>query len=525
MITVNATMSQLIKIGHQGENKAVQVAFDLTPFQAAFQGGYPQLVVRRPGDQSGYPVALIVDGSKAIWIVSASDTEKAGHGQCELQWFVGDALAKSDKYNYLVYAAIPSDAEPPDSPSKAWFEKILSDIGDLSDLDTEAKENLVAAINEARHTGGGGAGGTSDHKKLSNRDAADQHPIAAITGLEAALAGKQPTGNYLTNEALAGAVDDALAQAKASGEFDGADGKTAYQYAQDGGYTGTEAEFAEKLAAEIPAIDNTLSKAGQAADAAKVGEEISSLSEDKVNGIGIATIMAITQTEYDGLVTDGSLSENTLYIIVDDNSSEGGGGSGGSTENLIPYLESDGTAYIKLGITPVDGASYEVCIRASDGIGKGCVFGNRWTLVSGAGGSPTKQWMIGYYNGSAYATFGSSAIDVSKKRVFTVNNNSLVLDNDVVTEITAGTNTKASIMYLFAQNTSDKENGEYLGGVCAFTFFYLKIRNTNGDLLYDYRPAQGSDGVACVYEAVNKTYLYNAADSGMFTYGEELGES
>lgn len=30
----------------------------------------------------------------------------------------------------------------------------------------------------------------------------------------------------------------------------GADGKSAYQYAQDGGYTGTEAEFAEKLAQE-----------------------------------------------------------------------------------------------------------------------------------------------------------------------------------------------------------------------------------------------------------------------------------
>lgn len=133
----------------------------------------------------------------------------------------------------------------------------------------------------------GGTGGTSDHRKLSNRDAADQHPIAAITGLEAAMAGKQPTGNYLTNEALAGAVDDALAQAKASGEFDGADGKTAYQYAQDGGYTGTEAEFSEKLAAEIPAIDNTLSKAGQAADAEKVGEEIRSLS-GKIDNIQIS---------------------------------------------------------------------------------------------------------------------------------------------------------------------------------------------------------------------------------------------
>lgn len=37
------------------------------------------------------------------------------------------------------------------------------------------------------------------------------------------------------------------------GPLKGEDGKSAYQYAQDGGYTGTEAEFAEKLAAE----DNT----------------------------------------------------------------------------------------------------------------------------------------------------------------------------------------------------------------------------------------------------------------------------
>ena len=73
------------------------------------------------------------------------------------------------------------------------------------------------------------------------------------------------------------AIDDALAQAKASGEFDGADGitptigengnwflgdvdtnkpsrgadgKSAYSYAVEGGYIGTEAEFAAKLAAE-----------------------------------------------------------------------------------------------------------------------------------------------------------------------------------------------------------------------------------------------------------------------------------
>ena len=51
---------------------------------------------------------------------------------------------------------------------------------------------------------------------------------------------------------LTNAINTALAQAKASGEFDGADGKSAYQYAKEGGYTGTETEFAAKLAQEMP---------------------------------------------------------------------------------------------------------------------------------------------------------------------------------------------------------------------------------------------------------------------------------
>ena len=42
----------------------------------------------------------------------------------------------------------------------------------------------------------------------------------------------------------------------------GADGKSAYQYAQEGGYTGTETEFAEKLAAEKFANPNTLTFTG-----------------------------------------------------------------------------------------------------------------------------------------------------------------------------------------------------------------------------------------------------------------------
>ena len=101
--------------------------------------------------------------------------------------------------------------------------------------------------------------------------------------------------NMATKDDVGNAVNEALAAAKASGEFDGADGltptigengnwylgdtdtgkpsrgdkgadgKSAYQYAQDGGYTGTEAEFAAKLAQEKFANPNALTFTGAVA--------------------------------------------------------------------------------------------------------------------------------------------------------------------------------------------------------------------------------------------------------------------
>lgn len=42
-------------------------------------------------------------------------------------------------------------------------------------------------------------GGTSDHSKLTNLDAPDQHPISAITNLETALDNKLDASGFLTN--------------------------------------------------------------------------------------------------------------------------------------------------------------------------------------------------------------------------------------------------------------------------------------------------------------------------------------
>ena len=57
-------------------------------------------------------------------------------------------------------ASISGDApgEPPEEPAKAWFAAIQAQIGNLDDLTTKARANLVAAINEAAKSGGSGGG-------------------------------------------------------------------------------------------------------------------------------------------------------------------------------------------------------------------------------------------------------------------------------------------------------------------------------------------------------------------------------
>ena len=114
-----------------------------------------------------------------------------------------------------VRAGADPSGDPSNPPSPEVAEQILAIIGDLENLDTEDKENLVAAINDAYNHGGGG-GGTSDHTQLENRDAANQHPMSAISGLEDALDGKgtysKPSGGIPKTD-LASAVQESLGRA------------------------------------------------------------------------------------------------------------------------------------------------------------------------------------------------------------------------------------------------------------------------------------------------------------------------
>lgn len=149
-----------------------------------------------------YPVAIKQDGTSVSWIVTASDTATVGAGRAELRWYVGDTLAKSAKFRTSVSSAMAdSTTETPPEPQKSWVDKVLAAAQEIKD-GAISDEQLAAAI----------AAYLKDH------------PIDA--GLdEAALAAYLTENGYLTDAALADAITEALAEAKASGQFDGAPGK------------------------------------------------------------------------------------------------------------------------------------------------------------------------------------------------------------------------------------------------------------------------------------------------------------
>ncbi|MCI7742287.1 MAG: collagen-like protein [Clostridiales bacterium] len=87
----------------------------------------------------------------------------------------------------------------------------------------------------------------------------------------------------------------------------GADGKSAYQYAQDGGFTGTEAEFAAKLAKEIPetlpnpnALTFTGAVTGSYDGSAPVSVEIPSGGLTVTNTAAVGQTVRITDVDENG---------------------------------------------------------------------------------------------------------------------------------------------------------------------------------------------------------------------------------
>lgn len=142
----------IIEIGKQGENEATQVVFDVSDMIDTFGSGTAYVVVQRRGDAEPYLLDNTQQSSdKVTWTVSNVDTDVYGMGRVQLFWMIDDQVAKSVNYQFYVEEALGNPTDAPVVPG-GW---ISEKIGDLDELTTTAKENLVAAINEVNALVGG----------------------------------------------------------------------------------------------------------------------------------------------------------------------------------------------------------------------------------------------------------------------------------------------------------------------------------------------------------------------------------
>lgn len=122
---VNAKPSGILSLGRMGENQARSIRFDISHWVKDFGPGVVELVHQRSGDPYPYPVVVSQDGNYVTWNITATDTAMVGLGRCELRYYVGETLAKSETWMTKVFPALGPAAETPPDPYQSWVDQVL----------------------------------------------------------------------------------------------------------------------------------------------------------------------------------------------------------------------------------------------------------------------------------------------------------------------------------------------------------------------------------------------------------------
>ena len=222
MRTVVVRNGTRILLGKQGENNAVRVVWPeiAEKYTKLYGDGRFELVVVQKGQ--AYPAVVNVDGPDLIWNVLTADVATVGAGSLELIYYVGDTIAKSQTWETLVEVSESAEgtAEPPE-PAKNWVDKVL-----------KAGQAAVDASVNSPKIGNNGNWWVWDFKAGAYVDTG----VAASGGVSAVYSVNGQTGmveltakdvGAISQDDLQEATNEALAQAKASGEFDGPAGSDA----------------------------------------------------------------------------------------------------------------------------------------------------------------------------------------------------------------------------------------------------------------------------------------------------------
>lgn len=202
-ITINALTEgkKLLPLGRQGENEALQIVFNVSELIAEYGEGTAVLVAQRSQDVAPYAIVTTQSDKTVTWTISSTDTLYQGVGKANLMWNVNNTVAKTIDFDTYVFPSISGIVTVPDA-LESWYNEMIEYINSIAIDDTKIEE----VVNEYL----------------------EEHPIEApVTSVNEKTGAVVLTSadvGALSETELNAAIDTALAQAKASGDFDGTDG-------------------------------------------------------------------------------------------------------------------------------------------------------------------------------------------------------------------------------------------------------------------------------------------------------------
>lgn len=184
MTIINTSPDRIIQIGYEGEDRVTVLRFRYGANWLENGEGIFHIRVRRHGETQAYNAQLVADDAEnncLLMTVTNVELSVKGSGEMQVVYSGEDFVKKSPIYSYNVSRAVDEAVDPPTEDVYTQIIESLSDlqmdvqglsdavedIGDISLLTTEAKTDLVSAINEVNERGGGGGGSVTIDDALS----------------------------------------------------------------------------------------------------------------------------------------------------------------------------------------------------------------------------------------------------------------------------------------------------------------------------------------------------------------------
>ena len=136
-----------LTLGYVGENEVTRVFIDTSDWENEFPGGSLALFMER-ADGARYVAA--VERTEAGWAhtLTAADLAAPGRGRIQMQWMVGEQIARSRMVGTVTLPSLDGLGDPPEEPEQGYLEQMAA-IGEQVQADAE---NAAQSAQEAQET-------------------------------------------------------------------------------------------------------------------------------------------------------------------------------------------------------------------------------------------------------------------------------------------------------------------------------------------------------------------------------------